>query len=177
LAYFGWQRFGPAQAETTPTLGPDSPWSLAPEQVDTIRLTDPGGAAVVVLQRDPDQGWRMRAPAMGEADAGRIEAALTAVLAPVVAQAMESPEELEPFGLRPPQIRLTLLLADGTALSMDVGAIDPTGSVYYTQVQGDGRLLMISRFSLEDLLGLLGAPPFPLPTGTPLPTEIGTGTP
>jgi len=39
LAYAGWQRFVPAPVEATPTFGPDSPWSISPEQVESIRLT------------------------------------------------------------------------------------------------------------------------------------------
>jgi len=166
LAYAGWRRFAPAPAVATPTAGPESPWSISPEQVESIRLTDLSDPAVVVLRRDLETGWRMLAPAIGGADAGRVEAALTAMLAPVVAQALDPAPDLEPFGLSPAQYRMTLLMVDGTAHSMDVGAVDPTGSVYYVQVPGDGRVLMVSRFSLEDLLGLLGTPPYPLPTET-----------
>jgi hypothetical protein len=49
---------------------------------------------------------------------------------------MDLPGDLEPFGLQPPQVRLTLLLADGTAHSMDVGAIDPTGSLLRSPARG-----------------------------------------
>ena len=175
-AYAGWQRFGPAPVEAIPTAGPQSPWSVSPEQVDSIRLTGLADPAVVVVRRDPEIGWRMLAPAVGGADAGRIEAALTSVLAPVVAQVLDPAEDLVPFGLSPAMYRLTLLMVDGTAHSMEVGAVDPTGSVYYAQVPGETRVLMVSRFSLEDLLGLLEAPPYPLPTETP-PAPGATGTP
>src|SRR3990172_7264698 len=177
LAYAGWRRFAPAPAVATPTAGPESPWSISPEQVESIRLTDLSDPAVVVLRRDPETGWRMLAPAIGGADAGRVEAALTAVLAPVVAQALDTAADLEPFGLSPAHYRMTLLMVDGTAHSMDVRAGDPTGSAYYVQVPGDGRGLMVSRFSLEDLLGLLEAPPYPLPTETPPAVSDATGTP
>ncbi|MBF8257563.1 MAG: DUF4340 protein [Anaerolineales bacterium] len=167
VAYAGWRRFAPAPAEATPTAGPESPWSISPEQVESIRLADLSDPAVVVL----------RAPAIGCADAGRVEAALTAMLAPVVAQTLDPGTDLEPFGLSPAQYRMTLLMVDGTAHSMDVGAVDPTGSVYYVQVPGDGRVLMVSRFSLEDLLGLLGTPPYPLPTETPEMAPTASETP
>jgi hypothetical protein len=132
-----------------------------------------------LLRRDPQLAWRMLAPTTGGADAGRVEAALTAVLAPVVQQSLDLATDLEPFGLAPAHYRITLLMTDGTAHSMDVGIVDPTGSVYYVQVPGDGRVLMVSRFSLEDLLGLLETPPYPLPTETPTaptgPTETPQG--
>jgi hypothetical protein len=177
LAYAGWRRFAPAPAEATPTAGQESPWSISPEQVESIRLADLSHPAVVVLRRDLETGWRMLAPAIGGADAGRVEAALTAMLAPVVAQALDPGPDLEPFGLSPAQYRMTLLMVDGTAHSMDVGAVDPTGSVYYVQVPGDGRVLMVSRFSLEDLLGLLETPPYPLATETPAVAPAASETP
>jgi hypothetical protein len=175
-AYAGRHRFAPEPIEAIPTAGPESPWSVSPEQVETIRITGLAHPALVVVKRDPEAGWRMLAPAIGGADAGRIEAALTSVLAPVVAQAID-PADLAPFGLSPAGYRLTLLMVDGTAHSMDVGAVDPTGSVYYVQIPGESQVLMVSRFSLEDLLGLLEAPPYPLPTETPLPGSGATGTP
>src|SRR3990172_2065305 len=46
LAYGGWRRFAPAPAEATPTAGPDSPWSISPEQVESIRLSDLADPAV-----------------------------------------------------------------------------------------------------------------------------------
>ena len=177
LAYAGWQRFVPAPVEATPTFRPDSPWSISPEQVESIRLTALADPAVVVVRRDVDAGWRMLAPAIGAADAGRIEAALIAVLAPVVVQVIDPAPDLEPFGLSPARYRMTLLMVDGTAHSMDVGAVDPTGSVYYVQLPGEARVFMVSRFSLEDLLGLLQAPPYLLPTETPPAAPDATETP
>lgn len=177
LAYAGRQRFAPPPIEATPTAGPESPWSISPEQVDSIRLVGLTDSAVLVLRRDQESGWRMLTPASGGADAGRVEVALTAVLAPVVAQTLDRPTDLNGFGLSPALFRLTLLMADGTAHSMDVGAVDPTGSVYYVQVPGDERVLMVSRFSLEDLLGLLEMPPYPLPTETSAASPQAVGTP
>jgi hypothetical protein len=137
--------------------------------VEALRLTDLTQPAVVVLHRDATEGWRMLAPALGGADVGRIEAALAGVLAPVVRQELGEAQDLQPFGLSPARFRVTLLLADGTARSMDVGDVDPTGSVYYATIPGDDRVLMVGRFSLEDLLGFVDSPPIPSPTATAAP--------
>src|SRR3972149_5130730 len=64
LASAGWRRFTPAPAEATPTMGPESPWSISPEQVESIRLTDLSDPGGVVLRRD-------RAPPPRRAGAGR----------------------------------------------------------------------------------------------------------
>jgi hypothetical protein len=168
LAFFGWRAYGPEPAEPTPTLAPESPWSVLAEQVESIRVVDLAGSAVIVVERDAVDGWRVETPRAGPADAGSVEVALTSALAPVVRQVLPGGTGLEPFGLAPAQFRLTLFTADGGAHSLDVGAIDPTGSVYYAQEPGDGRVLLVSRFSLEGLLGMLTAPPF-LATETPAP--------
>ncbi len=177
LAYTGWQRYAPAEADATPTVVTESVWSLLPEQVESVRLTDLADPRVVVVVRDVEQGWRMQAPAVGSADAGRIEAALAGVLAPPIQQSLDAPADLEPFGLAPAHYRVTLLLGDGTARSMDVGAVDPTGAVYYVVVPGEERVLMVSRFSLEDLLGLLASPPYSLPRETPTVGTVATEAP
>jgi hypothetical protein len=177
LVYTGWQRFAPAEADVTPTAVTESLWSLLPEQVDSVRLTDLADPRVVVVVRDVEQGWRMQAPAVGSADAGRIEAALAGVLAPPIQQSLDAPADLEPFGLAPAHYRVTLLMGDGTARSVDVGAVDPTGAVYYVVLPGEKRVLMVSRFSLEDLLGLLASPPYSLPTETPTVGTVATEAP
>jgi hypothetical protein len=177
LAYTGWQPYAPAEADATPTVVTESVWSLLPEQVESVRLTDLADPRVVVVVRDVEQGWRMQAPAVGSADAGRIEAALAGVLAPPIQQSLDAPADLEPFGLAPAHYRVTLLVGDGTARSMDVGAVDPTGAVYYVVVPGEERVLMVSRFSLEDLLGLLASPPYSLPRETPTVGTVATEAP
>jgi hypothetical protein len=177
VAYAGWQRFAPAPEPATPTGAPASPWAVLPEQVESIRIANLAQPAVVVAKRDPQEGWRMLAPVVGAADVGRIEAALAGVLAPSVRQTIDGATDLEAFGLAPAQYRLTLLLVDGTARSMDVGAIDPTGSVFYAQVPGEDRVLLVSRFSLEDLLGMTESPPYPLATETPTVEPGATATP
>jgi hypothetical protein len=166
-AYLGWSRYAPPPLEATPTATPESPWQLAAEQVDSIRISDLSRSVVFAGTRDPEQGWRMLSPEVGGADTGRVEAALAGILAPVIRQSLAAGVALEPYGLAPAQFRVTLLLADGTTHSMDIGRVDPTGSVYYAMLPGDGRVLMVSRFSLEDLLGLVAEPPYPPPAETP----------
>ena len=175
LAYAGWQRFAPAAGTATPTAALESPWSLSPEQIASLRISQVAGPGVVVLRRDPDQGWKMVTPPSSGSDSARIEAALTSALAPAVSEIIDAPADLGPFGLAPAQYHLTLLMKDGSSHSMDVGKIDPTGGVYYARLPGDARVWMVSRFSLEDLLGLVDTPPYPLPTATA--TTVGTLTP
>jgi len=142
-------------------------WNLIAEQVDSVRLVDPASSRLIVIGRDPQSGWRMSAPRRGEADAGRIEIALAGLLAPAVREALEDPGDLAAFGLAPPQARITVIMVDGTSRSLEVGSLDPTRSVYYVRLSEASEVEMVSRYSMDDLLGLIQDPPYPLPTSTP----------
>ncbi len=152
-------------------------WTLVAEQVDTVRLVDPASHALVVVRRDPQSGWRMVAPRIGEADAGRIEMALAGILAPAVRQSLEEPGNLADFGLAQPQAQITVIMVDGSSRSLDVGSLDPTGTVYYVRLADAGAVDMVSRYSMDDLLGLIQDPPYPVPTGTPSAVSEGTVVP
>ncbi len=119
----------------------------------------------------------MSAPRTGEADAGRIEMALAGMLAPAVHQSVEDPGDLAEFGLAQPQARVTFIMVDGTSRSLEVGSLDPTGSVYYVRLAEASAVDMVSRYSVDDLLGLIKDPPYPAPTATPTPVGLGTPIP
>jgi hypothetical protein len=100
--------------------------------------------------------------------------ALAGMLAPAVRQSLEHPGDLADFGLAQPQAQVTVIMVDGTSRSLDVGSLDPTGSVYYVRLAEGGTVDMVSRYSLDDLLGLIQDPPYPAPTATPSSAVEGT---
>src|SRR3990172_2359922 len=154
----------PAGEPAAPT---ESLWNLIAEQVDSVRLVDPTSGRLIVIRRDPQSGWRMSAPRSGEADAGRIELALAGLLAPAIRETLADPGDLAAFGLAPPQARITVIMIEGTSRSLDVGSLDPTGSVYYVRLTEGSELDMVSRFSMDDLLGLIQDPPYAPSMATP----------
>jgi len=168
LGYLAWQRSAETGSDIQPESPPEFVWSVLAEDVRAVRVVDLVAGRVFVVRREAETGWRMVAPAIAEADAGRVEAAVAGVLSPSIRQSLPESDDLAAYGLAPAAYRVSLFLSDGTVKSIDVGSLDPTGSVYYVQAPGDPRILMITRFSLEDLLGLVAEPPLVEPTATPM---------
>ncbi len=159
----------PAGLELPLPTPQETAWTLSAEQVVSFRVLDRASASVVVLKRDSVEGWRMLAPAVGPADPGRVEMTLASLLAPPVRQRLAEPEDPAAFGLDLPGRSVTIFLADGTTATLEIGDLDPTGTVYYVRVQGASGILLLTRFGLDDVIGLLSDPPFPPATPTPEP--------
>lgn len=169
VGYAALGRLSPAESDQATATPEETVWTLAGEEIESFRVVDPAESRVVLLARDPEAGWRLLAPAIGPADAGRVEMALASLLSPRVRQRLEEPEDPQAFGLDPVARTVTVFLKDGTTRTLEIGAVDPTGSVYYVRRQGEAGLLLVARFSLDEVLGLLAEPPVSEPTATPQP--------
>lgn len=170
-------RLSPAGSDEATATPAETVWTLAGEEIESFRVVDRVEGKLVVLARDPEHGWRMLAPSIGPADAGRVEMALASLLSPRVRQRLGGPEDLQVFGLDPVGKSVTVFLQDGTTRTLEIGDVDPTGSVYYVRRQGEADLLLVARFSLDEVLGFLAEPPVSEPTATPSLDPAATGTP
>jgi hypothetical protein len=170
VAYLAWRRDAPAETEP-PTAVAETLWTVPSEQIDTVRIIDLQGNRMVLARRDPEVSWRLQYPVVGAGDSAAIEMGVASLASPSVRQRIAVPSDLAAFGLDPAAYRVTLILRDGTARSADVGGLDPTGSVFYVLLPGADEVVMVSRFALEDALGLLAETPLAQPTVGP------TGTP
>jgi len=177
VAYGLWRRASAQKVDAEPTAAPVQLWSLTADQIETLRLVNLSSGRLLVVRRDPLAGWQMTAPRIVEADSGRIEMALGWLLAPDVRQSLEDPGDLSAFGLEPPQARLTVLLKDGASRTLEVGRIDPTGSVYYVRLPGGSAVALVSRYGVDDLLGLIEDPPYLPATPTPSAAPQATAMP
>jgi hypothetical protein len=162
---------------SAPTAAEGQLWTLSADQVDTLRLVDRSDGGLLVVQRDPQSGWRMTAPRVDEADSGRIELALAWLLAPGVSQWLEDTSDLAAFGLEPPRAQFSVTLNDGSGRSIDVGRLDPTGSVYYVRLAGSSEVAMVSRYGVDDLLALIEDPPLAPATIEPAGSAVETAMP
>lgn len=164
-------------ADATPTLEPL--WSVATTDILGLRVEDLETDAVVELRRGDEQTpWRMVEPEEAPADAARVEWAVTALVSPRPQATLPLPDDLEPFGLAEPSMRVTVYLAGDVARAFDVGRVSPTGGVYYVTVPGRAEIVLLNEYSLSDVLSLLDELPY-APTATPgEPTSLPpTGTP
>jgi hypothetical protein len=66
-----------------------------------------------------------------------------------------------------PEYRMDLKFTSGVERNVEVGVITPTESGYYVRVDG-GEIVIVSKYTLDSLFGLLNNPPY-MPTETPPP--------
>jgi hypothetical protein len=82
-------------------------------------------------------------------------------------------------GLREPDYVLTVKFSNGTERSTHIGVVTPSESGYYVQDSSGGDVFIISKSSVDALLGLLNTPPYletPTPSLEPSGSESATAT-
>ena len=158
------------EAESTPTV--EALWTVDSAAIRSIRLEDLEGGTVVEVERHPEEGWHLVQPTPGPADAGRVERGASWLAAPRPRSVLPDSDDLAAFGLEEPSKRIVMTLEDGSQKQLDVGRTDPTGSVVYARVPDGTDVLLMSKFGLDEVLGLLEI----VPVAAPTPTATATST-
>lgn len=165
-----------SEASQTPTPASAPLFNIEEAQISRIRIEDASGQAVEAA-RDENGKWQVKAPSEAEADQGKAEAAASQVKSlQTVSEVLLGPEIV---GLDKPSYTLTITLKDGTTHKLAIGAVTPIQTGYYVQLDG-GRIQIVSKYSLDPLLGWLKDPPYQAtatPTVTPTPSATETPTP
>ena len=114
-------------------------------------LTLETGDGLIEIARG-EEGWRIAQPYALEADDAAVDS-LVSQLASARRERLvvESAEDLAPFGLDSPSVSVSLLLADGETLRLDVGGGTPVGYNVYV-MRGDGRAVYMTPAALKDNL-------------------------
>jgi len=133
-----------------------------------LEITDNSTGTAIGLKRFSDGKWFIIAPIEMPADQGEVTAAETQIFALKVLSSLESTSDFSAFGLSTPAYVISLTFEDGTEQSILVGTKTPTSSGYY--VQEDGKVYVVSTYSLDGILGLVNSPPY-LATPTPSPSD------
>ena len=125
----------------------------------------------------------MTQPIEAKADQGAAEAAASQITTMSILDAVP---DIDPkiVGLETPEYVLTVKFTSGVERTVDIGVITPTESGYYVRNE-NAEIVIISKSSIDALLGLLNNPPFletptpsPIPpTETPIPPTPEAGTP
>ena len=177
-----WTRTRPGPGETpvkdaTPTAEPL--WSVPATDIVGLRVEDLQTGAVLEVRRGDEQTpWRMLEPEEGPADAARVEWAVNALLSPRPRGALPAPDDLAPYGLAQPAHQVTVFFGGDLTRSFAIGRVSPTGGVFYATVPGQPGIVLMSEYSLSDVLSLLDPLPYlPTPTPSETPSPIATGTP
>jgi hypothetical protein len=112
-------------------------------------------------------------PELAAADQSQAEAAETQLFALSVLTTLETSPSLDVIGLNPPAYTISLEFSSNGQQVLKVGALTPTGSGYYVQVED--KIYVISQSSIEAVLELLKNPPYAA-TPTPVPVMVATAT-
>ncbi len=179
LAVFLYFNFRKEPAITGATPEPDTVagYLFQAEVAPTSISVRARSGETVELARNAEGAWALKQPLQAAAEQGSSEAIASQVL---TMRILEKTAKIDPdlVGLREPAYVLTVKFSDGTERSADIGVITPSGTGYYVQDSSGGSMLIISKSSVEGLLGLLNAPPY-LETPTPslVPSEADSATP
>jgi hypothetical protein len=162
-------------ADIAVTLEPESRASYlftAEDGLPTgIRIEAKTGEKVEV-ERGADEAWVLIRPVKAKADQAAAEAAASQVTTMGI---LDSVPDVDPgiVGLSIPEYTLIIRFTSGVERKAEIGVITPTESGYYVRT-ADGGIVIVSKSSLDSLLGLLTNPPY---LETPLPSTPEAGTP
>ena len=138
----------------------------------SIRIESKAGA-VVEVARDEDDAWALTQPIEANADQASAEAAASQVTTMQVTDMIEVDPEI--VGLTDPEYTVTIKFTSDVERTVDIGVITPTESGYYVR-NANGDIVIISRSSVDALLGLLTNPPY-VETPTPEAATPSNATP
>lgn len=150
-----------------------------------IRIESKTGEMIEVA-RGENGAWEVILPIEASADQAAAEAAASQITTLRIEDTITN-IPLDVVGLDAPEYTLIVQFKGGVERKASIGVITPTENEYYA-LSPDGNVVIISKFSLDPLIGLITAPPYletptpsPVPTQTftPLPptSEVGTPTP
>lgn len=123
---------------------------------------------IVEVARDAENAWALTQPVEAKADQASAEAAAGQV---TTMQILDTIPDIDPdiVGLTDPEYTLTIKFTNGVERMVEIGVITPTESGYYVRAV-NGDIVIISRSSVDALLGLLTNPPYlETPTASPIP--------
>lgn len=137
----------------------------------SIRIESSAGETVEVV-RDADQGWKLIQPRGASANQAAAEAAASQA---ATIRILDSVPDVDPeiVGLTDPQYILSVGFSESGERSAEIGVITPTESGYYVRTTA-GEIIIVSRSSVDALLGLLENPPY---AETPAPESNLDATP
>ena len=123
----------------------------------SIRIESKAGD-VVEVARDKDNAWALMQPIEAQADQASAEAAASQI---TTMQILDTIPEVDPeiVGLIDPEYTVSIKFTSGVERKVDIGVITPTESGYYVR-DANGDLVILSRSSVDALLGLLSNPPY-----------------
>jgi hypothetical protein len=174
--YFNFRK-EPASTESTPEPATEVTYLIqAVEGTPTSILVRAKSGETVELARNAEGAWALKQPLQAAAEQGSSEAIASQVLAMRILEKIVE-IDLDLVGLTEPAYILTVKFSDGTERSVHIGVITPSETGYYVQDLSGGNMAIISKSSVDALIGLLNAPPYlETPTPSPVPSKTDSAT-
>jgi len=182
-AYF-YLKAHPLQSSTsTPTPTTTESSFLIIKEDDTLTkvvITDAQGNSLQ-MGRDATGNWAIMVgqsptimqPELAAADQSQAEAAENQLFALKVVTTLETSPSPDVIGLNPPAYTISLEFSGNRQQVLEVGALTPTSSGYYVQL--DDKVYVVSQYSMDAVVKLLQNPPYQA-TPTPVPVMVATAT-
>lgn len=173
--YFIHKREKPEETTTAtlePSEAPASLFSTADGAPTGIRIEAKTGEVVEVTKTGAGT-WELTQPYAASADPASAEAAASEIAALQIEDTIPG-LDLAIAGLKEPEYTITVAFG-GVKRNVEIGVVTPTGGGYYA-LAPNGDVIILNKFSVDDLLGLLTNPPY-LETPTPSPTATETPLP
>jgi hypothetical protein len=159
-------RPAPAVEESTPTaVASNYLFTEADGALIRIRIFD-RQYHIVLMERPSGGLWTLVLPTPGPADQAKAEAGATQVGALKIVDTLRSSQPLSSIGLDSPTYVMSLTFQNGIAHKLEIGDKTPSGSGYYTRLDG-GTVYIVSSDGISELLNLLTTPPYLSVTSTP----------
>lgn len=162
-------------ADIAVTLEPESQVSYlftAEDGLPTSIHVEAKDGATVEVARGTDNAWTLIQPVEAKADQAAAEAAASQV---TTLRILDNVPDIDPkiVGLVIPEYTINIRFTSGVERKAEIGVITPTESGYYVR-NADGGIVIVSKSSLDSVIGLLTNPPY---LETPLPSTPEAGTP
>jgi len=167
--YYLNNRAEPADIAITPEPTTEISYLFPPEDglPSGIRIESRTGETVDV-ERNAENAWMLNLPVEAPADQGSVEAAVSQITTMRILERLPD-IDLEAVGLKVPEHKMVVKFTNGEERTVEIGVITPTESGYYIRGE-DGKIVIVSRSSVDPLLGLLTSPPYAATETPPPPT-------
>ena len=145
-----------------PSAGQAPVFDLKADDVARVEVVDAGRAAAV--ERGGDGSWRLVEPASDDADARRIDTAVTQVAKLNANRKLEDATDLASYGLVNPSSHLAIKMKDGSSQELLIGSKTPDQAGLYVKRADSPAIFVTPTFALSDLMRWPNDPPKPRPT-------------
>jgi len=155
----------------TPETTAQVSYLFTPDQgVPTSILIKSKTGETVELARNAKNAWELTQPTKAAAEQSASEAAASQITMLRILERIPKIDE-GLVGLKDPAYVMTVQFDNSTERTVRIGVVTPTESGYYVQDASGGDVLIVTKSSIDALLGLLTAPPY---AETPTPAQVGT---